>query len=353
MGEPLNPTLYRRLRRQFGHIAVKAEGEAMIARPFRDVDGQPRIAVAHTGEYYCINCPYCNDTRHRLWVNHMFGKEDGHGRRMTFLAVCYNEYCLDRHENREDFLERIDDNGLIKAVVKKGIEVPEEAREVQMPGPCTPIHKLPPTHKARAYLADRRFEAADLWKKYRVSYCTDSHYSLARNRIIIPVFENDKLKGWQARLPEDLDWKGPRRKELPPKYFTCPESKFRSKCIYNFGTMREWETAVVVEGPTDAWRFGLMAGCIFGNTVTEVQRKKLLAVFARRTVVLLLDPEEFDSKPTRKFVEFMQGRMSGKFCAVKLPDGTDPGKLDREFLREYVREQAAAAGVRVRYKRVG
>lgn len=348
----LNPTLHRRLGRRFGAVKVSGAGEAMVAKAVKDAQDRPELLIEHAGEYYQVNCPYCRDTRHRLYVNHRFGQLDAFGRRLNFLAICYNEGCLGRRDNLIDFLEQLEAADLSDAVVQKGRVVPEEAREVLPPGPTIPLSRLRRAHPARVYVQSRGFDPDELAEKFDVSYCTNSRYTLARDRLIIPVYEHGKLRGWQARFIGELDWKGPKKKELPPKYFSCPDSHFRSKCVYGLETMAQWETGIVVEGPTDRFRMGSMSGCIFGNSMTEVQKRKFLAVFRKRTGVLLLDPEEYESKSTQKTVAFMQDAMKGRFCAVKLPDGTDPGKLSREFLRAYVKQEAAAQGVKVQYRKV-
>ncbi len=115
--------------------------------------------------------------------------------------------------------------------------------------------------------------------------------------------------------------------------------------------MKQWETGVIVEGPTDAWRFGAMSGGIFGNVLTEAQRRKLLPIFRNRSLVLLLDPEEFDSASTDRAIREFTRSMPGRFCAVKLPEGTDPGSLDRDFLRDYVAQHAKEKGVKVKYRK--
>jgi len=271
---------------------------------------------------------------------------------MMFLAICYNEGCLEQRDNYKNFIEKMDDITFRETEVKQGRIVSEAAREVMMPGRCTLLSDLPESHAACVYVRSRGFDPDLLAKKFQVSVCHESRYSIARNRLIIPIFDGGKLKGWQARHVGELDWKGPNRKGLPPKYFSCPDSDFRSRCIYNFERMSAWQTGIIVEGPTDAWNFGAMSGCIFGNTMTEFQRRKFVSVFRDRTAVLLLDPEEFDSKTTGKLIEFFEEKMPGRFCAVKLPEGTDPGSLNRDFLKQYVKEAAAEKGVEVRYKKV-
>lgn len=355
MAEVLNPVLHRRLTRMFGSVKVSNRGERMIARVVNDIDeetGQKRLLIMHAGEYYQVNCPYCNDTRHRLYVNHMYGQEDESGRRMLFLAICYNEECMKRDKNREDFIEKMDAiNSLHVAPVKEGRTVPEEAREVLPPGECSLLSALPDSHKARVYIRSRGFDPDLLSDKFGVSYCHDSpRFTIMNNRLVFSIWERGKLKGWQGRYLGELPWKT--QKGLPPKYFTCPESDFRSRCLFNYDGMSQWETGIIVEGPTDVFAMGSMSGCIFGNTMTEYQRRKFLSAFRDRTGVLLLDPEEYHKKATINLIDDMESRMPGRFCAVKLPDGTDPGSLGRDFLRTFVKEEAAKQGVKVRYRKV-
>src|SRR4249920_1968854 len=105
MTSPLNPRLYRLLQDNFGTVKIASPGEAMIAQSVREpVSDRPMLAITHSGEYYRLCCPYCNDTRYRLYVNHMYGQKDRFGRRMKFLAVCYNETaCMAKRENQDDF----------------------------------------------------------------------------------------------------------------------------------------------------------------------------------------------------------------------------------------------------------
>lgn len=357
MSSPLNPILYRRLKEHFGSVKISQQGIAQKHRAYTDISGEKKLDFIVDGEYYSVCCFACGDTRHRLAINHMFGKRDEHGRRMNFLAVCFNEDCMSIHEHRQTLMEAIDGLSLANVDVRKGADR-AIAHEVKLPGSCKRLDELSPRHKANVYLADRGFDPVKLAEHFGVLYCEESHFFLAANRIIIPIEHRGKLVGWQARYIGELPWKDrSQRKALPPKYFSCPGSNFRSTTLYNWAQMKLWQTGIVCEGPTDVWRFGRMAGCIFGNVVTAAQRNMLAALFndnkVKRSLILLLDPEEFESEATEELVADMRGRMAARFCAVKLPDGTDPGSLDREFLREYVREEAAKQGTTVVYKKVG
>lgn len=346
----LNPTLYRRLKRIFKHVRVSNEGEAACYRGVHDVDHRPNLFFTHTGEYYQVCCPFCTDTRFRLYVNHLYGKVDTFGRTMKFLAVCYNEGCLNKLSNSDslwDDLSGGNDEFLTEAFTNKGREVPIEARETTWPGPVKQLSKLRDDHPAVQYLVDRKFDPDYLGDYFDVRYCEESHYYLCRNRLIIPVYEGDKLKGWQARFIGE--WK----KGMPPKYFTLPGMPRRS-LIYNFDEARHYKTGIVMEGPSDVWAVGLMGMCTFGATMTPLQQRMFIAVFKERNGVLLYDPEEFEKPATQKLIRLLREKMPDRIAALKLPNGIDPGSfgsLGRTFLRDFIYEKALEQGVRVSYKR--
>ena len=355
--KPLNPSLYSRLKFHFGSVQVANEGEAMIAKVskglYDDDEDKLRLSISHPGEYYKVNCPYCGDTRHRLWVSHQYGQRDEAGRRMTFLAVCYNEEaCMQDYDNVQDLWDTLSgQTDLEHAKVRQGKEVPMAAREVDWPGPCIPIEKLKAGHKARRYLEGRGYDPDHMGKYWGYRYCVDSYYFLARNRIIIPVYEHGKLKGWQARYVGELDWHD-KTKDHPPKYFTLPGMP-RRLLLYNWDRCKQWETGVIVEGPTDVVGFGPMACCTFGSTMTPWQVRKFLTAFRRRSAVLLYDPDACDLPATKRLIKMLRKRIANAQAAlVRLPEGTDPGSLDRDFLRSFVRDEAKAQGVKVSWKKV-
>lgn len=353
MPDVLNPLLYRKLKQHFGVVRISQAGQAMVARAVRTGDTSgPRLHIAHAGEQYAVNCPFCTDTRFRLYVSHMYGQRDEFGRKMTFLAICYNDTaCMSKYANQLDLQDTLSGGGtsLEKATIYRGDEVPEEAHEISWPGPCTPLDELEDRHPARRYLERRNFDPDRIARLYGAAYCHGSHYYLAKGRIIIPVFEYGKLKGWQARHVGELDWKD-KEANHPPKYFTYPGMP-RRLLLYNYDRARQYATGVIVEGPTDVWGFGPMAVCTFGSSMTEMQRRKFSATFRRRTAVLLYDPEAFENRATRSIVEFFSRKMPGRFAAVRLPEETDPGSLGRKFLRGYVAAEAEKQGVTVLWEK--
>lgn len=401
MPDLMNPTLYRRLERAFqkaGGVKITNEGEAMVYEKHRldpppppepapaakaDEDGEDDVAEAapprparrrvrprgqapdaprvyydfiQGGEYYRVCCPYCHDTRHRLYVSHMWGKKDKDGVPLTFLAVCYNEDCLGDADHRRDFFDKLKYGpSLTDARIAKGRVLSEDELTFDWPGPVTRLDQLPADHDAVAYVRNRGFDPGVLGRYYGFAYCHNSVHFLAAKRIIFPIYTDGVMKGWQARYVGELPWKNKDKQDrLPPKSFTCPRMK-RSKVIGNFDNARKYKTVVLVEGPFDVAGVGPWGGCILGNFVSQQQREMVIAS-ARATgqsVVLLLDPEEYDSESTQVAAAEFGRALPGKFANVRLPDGTDPGSLARDFTLDYVTAEAARLGVPVAFEKLG
>jgi hypothetical protein len=346
----LNPTLYRRLQQLFGTVKVpeSSRGHAMIAVD-RKRAGAMYYDISYSGECYRLNCPYCSDTRYRLYINHRYGARTNSGRKVTFLAYCQNENCLDQAENRDDLYDRLTElDGVLDAKVAPGIEVDWKNRIATLPGPCIRVDKLPANHKARAYLVSRKFDPDILGRFYRVYFCRESHHFNARRRLIIPAYHDGKLLGWQARYVGEVNWKEP---EAPLKYFTMP-GMHRSKMLYNIDNAKHYYTGVIVEGPFDVFAFGLPAVCTYGASMSRDQIRMFTSVFRRRSGVLLYDPDVYEDKHVQDVIGKLKHRMSANLACVKLPDNTDPGSLARRFLREYVIEEAKAQGVKVSFRKV-
>lgn len=349
----LNEALYKRLKSHFGVVKVTSPGQAMVASVSDDfITGNLRLNVEQPGEYYLVCCPYCNDTRFRLYVSHMYGQKDEAGRVMSYAAICYNEGCLQKEENRFHFDFAMNElpGVLAKAKIKKGVVLPAEARQKTMPGRCIPVDQLPPTHPANDYLISRNLDPITLGKFYGVSYCVESLYTLAIKRVIVPVYMHDRLVGWQGRYLADKPkefWK----KTGIPKYFTCPGMD-RRFILGNFDIAKKFHTGILVEGWFDVFATGPMAMCMFGNTLTSHQHRDFVAAFGRRAGVYMIDPEEFGKPTTERAIRKLREAMSGNLVVVQLPQGTDPGKLPRDYLRRYIKAKAQEQAVEISWERI-
>jgi DNA primase len=213
-----------------------------------------------------------------------------------------------------------------------------------------PLHTLPPEHPANRYLAGRFIDPELVGKFYGVSYCPESKYFLAKNRIIIPIMEGGKLRGWQARHVGDLDWKA---EGAPPKYWNAPGMS-RADIVYNIDNASRYLTGVVVEGPTDVWSFGPMSMATIGFPPTQQQVRKIITAFRRKNLVFLFDPDITENPRTAELFEALKQTVRGT-CArgvafVQLPSPFDPGDLDREYLRPFVAAEARRQGVSVDWR---
>jgi hypothetical protein len=334
----------------FGSVKVSNAGEAMISTYRPDlITRKQRLDVTHPGEYYQVNCPRCSDTRHRLYINHRWGVKDDQGHINLWLAVCFNEGCYTDYQNRADLFEDVsgaDTGALTHAKPRRGRVLDADARKVTPPGPMVRLDKLSDDHPACAYLANRFYSPERLGRFYGVSYCPTSMFYLAKHRIIAPVYMDGKLKGWQARYIGDMNWK---RKDSPPKWWSCPQMQ-RGRVLYNLDNAKKYEVGVIVEGPGDVWGVGPMGTATFGDTMTDTQRRLFVKAFKGRQAVLMFDPEAMVKKSVGKLTDFLRKEFGERFVPITLPEGTDPGGLDRKFLRSYMRDEARKLGVKLSFK---
>lgn len=358
--EPLNPTLYHMLEKQFGEVRVSSPGEAISARYIPDLSDldRERLEVDDPGEEYQVNCPFCSDTRFRLTINHTWGVPDLRGYRNLQLMRCYNEECQGYRENRDKMYDQIYrtfgcDIHAIK--IRKGKTSVAGPQEIDPPGLVFPLDELAkthPNHHAIEYLERRNFDPVKLSKVYGVSYCPESKFWQACDRIIIPLLEKDKLMGWQAR--HIGEW----HKGMPaPKYWTAPGTR-RKYLLYNFEYAIKHQTVVIAEGPMDVWGFGPQAVGCWGKTMSTPNRHKLVNSLRNdASVVILLDPKQ-DEKEKRegkahhieKLYEQLRPALKGRLLKIYLPDeNSDPGSLDRGFMRNLIKDEAAKNGVKVSF----
>lgn len=348
--EALNRTLFRRMVGTFGNVLIKHKGEAQTYRRSIDMKTGERIKVVdNAGEAYAVCCPECNDTRFRCNINHMYGTDDKNGRPRTHLVYCFNAGCPLCTESEasaaRDRIERLllskHFTDLRKAHIKVGKKVDLDKIRTDWPGQVTRLDKLPEDHKAVRYLRDdRHFDVGVLARYYNLHWCYKSDRSMCEDRIIIPIYANKRMVGWQARYPGDLDWKNC----YFPKYYTAPGTP-RRNILYNLGNASKYKTGVIVEGVTDVYGIGPMSVGTLGAVMTSPQQDLFVRHFKGETGVLLYDPDADGKKSTVELVESLRARLDGNFCQVKLPEGVDPGSLDRRFSRNYIAKEAKKQGV--------
>lgn len=350
MSQPLCDELHRRLERLFGHVGFANRGEAFHGG-FYQVNGRWELRQLHAGEYYCVNCPFCRDTRKRLWVNHMYGQFEPYpsNRRLTHLAICYNEDCLSNHENRMRLADSIFgffnvNNRAFSMNVDEGERV-EVRRLTEAPaaGICQPFSTLPEWHAAVRYFCGERGYSRELLQQKQVLYCLQAaeRFQLATHRLVIPVMMDGVCVGWQARYVGD-DWDA----AGVPKYYGLPGMP-KKQMLYNYDEALRWPYVVVVEGMTDVWQVGGCAVAVMGKGLSYPQRHRLLNGWAGKPIILMFDGGQEERDIMHRIVVDLASipALRSPVFQVCLPDGQDPGGLSPEQIWGWIYARAAEVGV--------
>ncbi len=348
MTSPLNPALYARLKEEFGYVAVSQAGVAASVRygygPFLS-ENNLKMELDNAGEYYRVNCPYCGDSRLRLWVNHLWGvANETTQRKNLWLAICYNEGCLAEPGRVQELYDRVygfrNANLRGARVVILPGEVEEQSlKRIEPPGLLLPLNRLQPRDKVITYLRFKGYDPEQLQKWFGVSYClnADSNYAMAQDRIFIPVIMHNMLVGWQCRYPADLNWKT----AGIPKYYSRPNMP-RRLMLYNYDTAVKFPFVVLCEGPTDTWNVGPYAVAAFGKHLSAPQIKLLCDNW--KAIVVLLDGDAWED--SEKLVQRLRDvQYKGYIVPVRLPVDRDPGDLDAAVVADYIMNAANASGV--------
>jgi hypothetical protein len=340
---PLNLELYKRLQRNFGKVLIANPGEGFVSTVHRGLDGRPKQQVAHSGEYYRVCCPYCKDTRSRLWVNHKFGAFDENTRsKNTHLAICYNENCLSHPARRQRF-----ENAIFRGmnwsqrkavVVQRGSTQDDGLRAVSPPGTLVPVNQLADDHKVSEYLRSRGYDPVELGEHFHVAYCefAEPRYPAAADRIVASVVMDGQLVGWQCRYIGDIDWK----QAGFAKYYTRPGMPKRLM-FYNYDACKEYPLVVLTEGISDVWSVGPQAIAMLGKKLHMSQERLLCDTWGHGLLVILLDPDARDE--TDKLVQ----RLEHKFARGVVPiylEGQDPGDLDRDTIWAIISAELESRG---------
>lgn len=349
----LNPNLHRRLELRLpgGVRHICKEGERAEVRNIVDIgSGRSYTRRLNGGEEYVCQCPFCGDTNSRghLYINYQYGTLDPHaGGYNTHLATCFRRNCLSKFTNREDLERRIlgDIDG------DATIELAEEASSihskepgillpVKPPGKILPINLLPPTNPAIRYLKDRNFDIQELEKLWKVGYCIAPCDFHAEGRIYIPIMMEDILIGWQARYPGELNWKGNVK-----KYYNLRGMPKRLM-LYNYDLAIQEPVVVITEGVTDVWRIGPPGIALLGKSLSAEHIKLIVKNWGDRVIIVLMDSNDPDASiAAAKICDLLAPHVTGKLMNIRLPNGCDPGGMDREGLWVYMTTWARGQGV--------
>jgi len=316
----LNPDLYQALAAAFTAVSVSGDNELRQVQTLPDWrdGGRLRSQVVASGEQYRVNCPFCGDTRQRLYFNYQWAVPDPDGHDNLHLVKCFNENCVASRPRQNQLLHRVYPLGRERCPVALPVVVPPPAPFVpSLPdGILVPVDQLPDAHPAIAYLRQRNFDPATLWETWWVQFCELSVGAQPNpsRRLVIPIYDADeRLAGWQARYVGDCP-------DSVPKYLSCKGMK-KSQLLYGLPEARSSTgPVVIVEGPTDVWRLGCGAVALFGKDMSHHQQELLDRVLPNRPVVVFLDRDAQDKAVELQGTLLRRGRVA---VLAGLPDGRD------------------------------
>lgn len=350
MTNPLNPELFHALKSRFTDVRIANEGQPCIVRPAKDwKTGAVKDEVVDSGEYYCVDCPYCSDRKGRLWVNHCWNTNRNGRTFGRHLIVCYNEQC-DMRNFEFELMPFMRTSGLVVSSARE--TTPDEyqksleMREVALPGRCLKLSDLPSRHPALDYICGRGFDPVEFENLWGVQYCVDAgtldndgHIPgttifgrLITNRLIIPAYWKCKLIGWQSRAINDYS---------EPKYYTMPDFKKRLM-LYNGDQAALEPMVVIVEGFMKCARVGTMSVALLGKSLSAHQAGLVTQIWGTKPVCILMDPGAEEDALEIKEQLSPAGTRENIFIATP-PD--DPDRMPREILWDVVRAAASASGV--------
>jgi hypothetical protein len=323
---PLNQSLYAALMRRFGSVRVSNEGQEVLIRLVKnpyDLHAPSKEEELESGEYYRVNCPYCQDTRHRLYVNYRWNTVTRDGKKAKGLAHCFNEKCdmLNLDDELKGYVARSLGRGINTAYRK-----PEPFKPVEWPGKCIPLDQLPVNHAAVRYIQLRQFDPAYLAKEWDVRYCVEAGHDLVRDRLIIPVYWEGKLVGWQARAIGD--------RHAGPKYYTMPGLK-KTQMLFNGDRAKTFKFGVVVESVFGAFRVGPRAVALLGKSMSWLQRELAVGYWGMGAMCVLLDPDAVEDMEN---ITSMLNPSAFRWGAwsMTLPDGKDPDEFPSQELWDMI-----------------
>lgn len=343
----LRPFLYRRLLQRFGTVRVVNALQRCDTRllPSAESPAGFRVEPGNWGETYTVCCPFCRDSRYRLYIGHLWGyADDVFATRYWWMCKCFNEECVTSHERRLHlagmlFQEAYFSRGPFGGDVLNRALYSTARREAVAPGPVTLLEHLQPDHPARVYLQQRDppFDPVYISREYRVGYCPEARpeFAMATHRLIIPVFREGHFYGWQARMLRDSVSK------RIPKYYTMPGMS-TSGWLYNFDRARTQSHLVLCEGVTDAWRYGPEAVALFGKSLSAAHAELIVRYCSHLPVVVLFDGSAVEE--SRKAMERLRDRVH-RVVRIQLDTTLDPGKVPTSALRRAVAEAAGQHGV--------
>jgi hypothetical protein len=341
-------------------VLVTHKGE-----PFRlRFSGEPngRIAEGGGGEEYRVCCPLCRDIRHRLYVNHAFGRRIRG--KLCFVVHCFNRQHKGLGRWLFDLLRKaeVPDSPLNASTEKEtGLDSAAVVAEAAERHEKIPVDRfrllteLDGDHPAVRYARERGFDPDELTQWYRAGYGAGDGGRPWERRLVAPVYGRGEEVGWSARaIPGHTRL----TLERPGRKWPWREGKYvnskgfpKSRFVYNLDVAGELPDTVmaVVEGVTDVWRIGPWAVALFGKTLSDAQCRLICEAAAAKQAWLALlgdAPTERDDSAAAWRRNYFMLRRAYRYpdqVTLHLFDRGDPGDHGRQEIFEIVKGLTCSA----------
>lgn len=265
----------------------------------------------HVGEnFYGIDCPWCSPGTKKFKLGYNFV-----GRYCTCWTCGYKPLAesLCRISGKTinelwPLCKSLSGDKVVACLHRAGKYLPPHS---------TWLHYSPP-HSA--YLRTRGLDHNDLFNKWGVKAILGA--GLLSWRLFIPVLLGGREVSWTTRAIDSRN---------QPRYVSAkPEEELYPLKSLLYGQDHVRNSAIVVEGPVDAWKVGPGAVATFGTQVTREQILRLSKIPVR---VVCFDNEAPAQRAADKLCSMLEAFPGTTYKAV-LESGTDPGEADPEEIKE-------------------
>ena len=260
-----------------------------------------QVKTSKGGTHFLARCPLCGDSKKnpfkkRFNLDYYNGVPGWNCFNCGEHGNFYDIYSIMKGISYDDAVERLQNpewkrgdrrkNDEVKKRLDKKKEVKEEI-EFTYYNSILEDCKNPPERYLNALKNFRQDRKIPQWAKLYI--CYQGRY---KNRIIIPIFDNEDIVYFQARrIPKT---------KLVPKYDNPASPK--EIIIVNYNLFDPDKYIVVSEGIVDAWMVGTQGTTCLGKFISEEFLEKLFAM-TKKGVIIALDNDKEGAKALRKFMD--------------------------------------------------
>ena len=350
-----NRKLYLAMKQIFGETPrIINEGEpCRLVNVYAEYSFVPQtqdLLASQTpgGEQYAVNCPFCGDTRQRLYISHMWDAEFVQNNCRYHCAErlmhCFNEDCTSILANRSKLANSLREAmGSVSEIDEEAMSVEavelhnELANQCLFPAETVKVNDASTPIEVQTYLAERGFDRNYLAEQWEVGWLA-RYGKFSYPMLVIPVYQNDEYWFWQGRLVpvtghvgDTVEYDSTTMRPFPKYYF--PHGVKKAWALYNIDRARTHDTIFLVEGVTDAWAIGEQAVARFGKQLSGAQVQLLVNQCPGKHIIIVPDGDDPQALDAAK-EDAMRLEVQAAFASVKLaelPEGKDPGDLVKMF----------------------